>query len=184
MLLIEKMNKIVKDNNLAESYADYVIADYKSMKVKLEKWHETSSVLSKTRRKNEAHEREKIVLHLKRILSYIENGLDEFEYNYIDLCHLLKLNPDIQLIPKISKKVEFAINTKNEIKKEFENIYRNFKNMAKKFDDIPMKEILKLMREVFDFEGTKQNEESEYVQKKYLANRYWDSTSMTFRPLR
>ena len=113
-----------------------------------------------------------------------ENGLDEFEYNYIDLCHLLKLNPDIQLIPKISKKVEFAINTKNEIKKEFENIYRNFKNMAKKFDDIPMKEILKLMREVFDFEGTKQNEESEYVQKKYLANRYWDSTSMTFRPLR
>lgn len=117
-------------------------------------------------------------------MSYIENSFDEFEYNYIDLCHLLKLNPDLQLTHKVSKKVEFAISTKNELRKDFETIYRNFKNLAKGFDDIPMKEILKLMREVFDFEGTKQYEESEYVQKRYLANRYWDSTSMTFRPLR
>lgn len=184
MRLFEKMTKILKDNNLAESYADYVIDDYKSVKVKLEKWHEISSALSKTRKKNQKHEREKIVWHLIRILSYLENSLDEFEYDYIDLCHLLKLNPNLQLTHKVSKKVEFAISTKNELRKEFETIYKNFKNMAKKFDDIPMKEILKLMREVFDFEGTKQNEESEYVQKKYLANRYWDSTSMTFRQLR
>lgn len=184
MRLFKKMTKILKDNDLAESYADYVIDDYKCLEIKINKLREIMSNLSKSRRKDQASERKELIEGVYRILSYIENSFDEFEYNYIDLCHLLKLNPDLQLTHKVSKKVEFAISTKNELRKDFETIYRNFKNLAKGFDDIPMKEILKLMREVFDFGGTKQNEESEYVQKKYLANRYWDSTSMTFRPLR
>ncbi len=184
MKLFEKMNKILRDNSKAESYSQYVIEDFKSVENKLEKWHEISHTLLTTRKKSETKNREELVYHLLRILDYIEGSLDTFEYDYIDLCQLIRINPDMNLKTKINEQVSYALSTKSELKKQFGIIYKNFQNMAKKLDDIPMKEILKRMREVFDFGGTKQYEEFEYVQKKYLANRYWDSTSMTFRPLR
>ncbi len=176
MRLFEKMNKIIKDN-LLESYSDYVIDDYKSMQVKINKLKEVMTNLSKARRKDQAKERSELVEQLFRILEYIDNSLD-YEYNLIDLCHLLKLHSDMQLTPKVSKQVSYAINTKNELRKDYETIYRNFKNMAKKFDDIPMKEILKCMREVFDFDNINQNE-SNHTKRDI----YWDSTTMKFRAL-
>lgn len=150
MKLFEKMNKILKDNSLAESYADCVIDDYKSMQIKINKLKEVMTKLSQARRKDQANNRIELVKSLYRTLSYIENGFDEFEYNYIDLCHLIILHENMKLTPKINTKVSFAVNTKNELRKEFETIYRNFKSMAKKLEDIPMKEILSRMRIVFN----------------------------------
>lgn len=167
MRLFEKMTKILRDNDLAESYAKYVDDDYKSLQIKINKLKEVMTNLSQTRRKDQVKERKELVEHLFRILEYIDNSLCTYEYDFIDLSHLLKLRPDMQLTNKINNKVLNAINSKTQLRKEFEIIYRNFKNMAKKFDDIPMKEILKLMREVFDFNSTKLNEEIEYVENKY-----------------
>lgn len=155
MRLFEKMNKILRDNSKAESYSLYVIDDFKSVEKKLEKWHEISHSLSITRKKSETKNREELVCHLFRILDYIESSLDTYDYDYVDLCQLIKINPEMNLTTKINKQVSYALSTKSELKKQFEIIYKNFQNMAKKFDDIPMKEILKRMRKVFGFEEYK-----------------------------
>lgn len=52
MRLFEKMTKILKDNDRAESYADYVIDDYKCLEIKINKLREIMSNLSKSRRKD------------------------------------------------------------------------------------------------------------------------------------
>ena len=175
------MTKILRDNDLAESFAEYVIDDYKSLEVKLNKWREVSSILSQTRRKNQADERKELVEHLFRILDYFETSYTTYLYDLYDLCCYLKNNPNINPTKKVSNKLLLAINTKMQLRKELETIYRNFKSMAKKLDDIPLKEILKRMREVFDFNSTKTNEESKYVEEKYQPIRYYDSTTMTIR---
>lgn len=181
MRLFEKMTKILRENDLAKSYAEYVIDDYKSLEVKLNKWREVSLTLSKTRRKNQVNERKELVEHLFRILDYFESSYTTYIYDLYDLCHYLKNNPSINPTKKASNKILLAINTKQQLRKEFETIYTTFKNMAKKLDDIPMKEILKRMREVFDFNSTKTNEELKYVEEKYQPIRYYDSTTMTIR---
>ena len=152
MNLIKKISKILKDNSLAESYSKYVIDDFKSMKIKINKLKEVMIQLSQTRRKNQANERHELVEQLFRMLRYIEISWDTYEYDFIDLNHLLKLHENMNLTTKINEQVSYALNTKNELKKEFETIYKNFQNMAKKLDDIPMKEVLKRMREVFGFD--------------------------------
>ncbi len=88
---------------------------------------------------------------------------------------MLKRKPEIHLSHKTRAKVNFSITSKAEIRKEFESLYSNFKKLAKNFDDIPMKSILSQMRETFDFNSKKQNENYEYIFKTYHF-RYFDST--------
>ena len=170
MRIFEKMNQILKDNERIEVYNEAVIKTYKSMSVRTNKLKEILTQLSFARRKNQKEEREDIINSLFSILTYTESKYEEYLFELYDLCTLLLDNPEMNLTPKNSRQLKFAINTKIELRKEFEIIYRNFKNMAKKFDDIPMKEILKKMREVFGLDGKKEVEYYEDIYKIYSPN--------------
>ena len=104
MNLIKKTFQILKDNDLTESYADYVIDNYNSMQVKINKLREILTNISKLRRKNQTKERMELIESFDKVLSYIENSFGEYEYDYIDLCHLLKTNKDLKLTAKIKNK--------------------------------------------------------------------------------
>ena len=172
MRIFEKMNQALKDNERIEVYNNSVIQSYKSMLVRINKTKEILTRLSNTRRKNQKEEREDIINSLFTILSYTESKYEDYLFELYDLCTLLLDNPDMNITAKNRKQLIFAINTKIQIRKDFETIYKNFKNMAKGFDDIPMKEILKRMREVFKFDGTQELEYYEDVYKIYSPNYY------------
>lgn len=150
MRLFEKLTKQTKDISLVSSYADYVIDNYNSILKKINKFKEVMENLSHSRRKDQAEERENFVEHLFRILSYIDNSFDFYFYDLFDLIKLLENHPELKLNKKTNQQVSYALSTKGLIRKEYETIYHNFKNMAKKLDNIPMKEMLKKMREVFE----------------------------------
>ena len=154
MNLIEKLTKKTQDNSLTNSYCDYVLDDYKSMKVKIDKLKEVLTTLSETRRKDQGLERYELISHLFRVLDYIESGYEDYLYDYHDLKKHLRINSNMKLKEKTLLNVQKAFQTKNLIKKDFEIIYKNFKNISKGFEDIPMKRILKRMREAFDFYNT------------------------------
>ena len=174
MRLFEKMTNILRDNTIAETYSKYVLDDYKSMLVKLNKLKEILTTLSQTRRKNQTEDRNELINHFLRVLEYIKNNLESYNYDLNDLCYILKLNPNLNLTHKNSKIVLSAINSKIEMRKDFETIYSNFKSTAKKFDDIPMNYVLKQMREIFGFNNTKTQSESS-------LQKYYDSTSMKIK---
>ena len=182
MRLFERITENIKYNELASSYADSVLIDYKSLKVKTNKLIEIMATLSQTRRKNQAHERQEITESLFRILKMTEGNYNNYLYELNDLFLVLKNNNDKRLSRKTKHKVYFAINSRIELRKEFETIYRRFKSLAKGFDDIPMKAILSQMRESFDFNGKTLNENFEYIPEG-LFSRYYDSTTGKIRYL-
>lgn len=152
MRIFEKLTKQTKEISLVSSYADYVIDDYNTILNKINKFKEVTETLSHSRRKDQAKERENLAEHLFRILTYIDNNLDFYFYDLIDLIKFLENHPELILNKKTNQHIDFALRTKGLIKKEYETIYHNFKNMAKKLDNIPMKEMLKKMSEVFERE--------------------------------
>ena len=151
MSLLKRINKILKDDELTYSYSNYVIHDYENIMVKINKFKEVMTTLSNTRRKNQAQERKELVEHLFRILKYIDISLETYTYDLVDLCVYVKNNQDMNPSHKTIKQKECALNTKVKLTQEFETIYINFKNMTKKLDNIPMKELLTSMRKIFDF---------------------------------
>ena len=157
MRLFEKLTKQTKDISLVSSYADYVIDDYDTILNKINKFKEVMETLSHSRRKDQSKERENLVEHLFRILSYIDNNFDFYFYDLIDLIKFLENHPELKLNKKTNQHISNALSTKGLIKKEFETIYHNFKNMAKKLDNIPLKEMLKKMSEVFSFDENIEN---------------------------
>ncbi len=179
MNLIDKLTKKSNDNNLINSYCDYIFDDYESMKIKINKLKEILSTLSETRKKNLSQEREELVDDLFRALDYIESGNEDYLYDYHDLKKLLKNNSNMKLKEKTLLNIQKAFQTKNLIKHDFEIIYKNFKNIAKGFEDIPMKRILKGMREAFDFYNVADLNEKKFVQSKHF--KYYDSTTMQIR---
>jgi len=151
MSLLKRINKILKDDEITSYYSISVIDDFKSIMVKINKFKEVMSTLNNTRRKNQSNERKELVEHLLRLLKYIEMGLDTYTYDLVDLCVYVKNNHDMRPTSKTSAQLEYALNTKVELTKEFETLYTNFKNMAKKLDNIPLNEMLTKMRNIFDF---------------------------------
>ena len=182
MRLFEKLTKNIKYNDLTSSYAESVLIDFESLKIRINKLKGNISTLAQTRRKKQASERQVITENMFRYLGYIEDMYFEYLYDLNDLYLLLKRNSEIRLTQKTKQKVELAINSRIQIRKEFENIYSSFKNMAKSFDDIPMKAILSKMRETFDFDSQKQKENHEYIVKHYHP-KYYDANSGKIRDL-
>ena len=182
MRLFEKLTKNIKHNDLTSSYAESVLMDFESLKIRINKLKGNISTLAQTRRKKQASERQIITENMFRYLGYIEDMYFEYLYDLNDLYLLLKRNSEIRLTQKTRQKVELAINSRIQIRKEFENIYSAFKNMAKSFDDIPMKAILSKMRETFDFDSQKQKENHEYIDKHYRP-KYYDANSGKIRDL-
>ena len=182
MRLFEKLTEDIKHNNLTSSYAESVLMDFESLKIRINKLKGNISTLAQTRRKKQASERQVITENMFRYLGYIEDMYFEYLYDLNDLYLLLKRNSEIRLTQKTRQKVELAINSRIQIRKEFENIYSTFKNMAKSFDDIPMKAILSKMRETFDFDSQKQKENHEYIDKHYHP-KYYDANSGKIRDI-
>ena len=180
MRLFERITENIKYNELTSSYADSVLIDYKSLKVKTNKLLEIMATLSQTRRKNQASERQEITESLFRILKMTEGNYNNYLYELNDLYLILKNNDDKHLSRKTKHKINFAINSRIELRKEFETIYRRFKSLAKGFDDIPMKAILSQMREAFDFDNNILNENFKYIPEDSLQ-RYYDSTTGKIR---
>ena len=177
MGLIKKMNENLRNNNLAKFYAEDVLQDYESMKIKTDVLREIMDRISKARRKDQFKERESLVLRLYKVLDYIDMGHATYISDYADLRYLIKSKPDIRLMPGIRKKISTALNSKNLLRQDFETIYRNFKSMAKSFEDIPMKDILKHMRDCFNFNTDNENKTNN------KPMRYYDSITMTMRIL-
>jgi len=125
------------------------------------------SELSTVRRQNQRDLREKIN-------SSIMKELSEIEYKYNGFLRDLNNH---KLKPIISsdnlEQIELMEEKKKSLRRDFESIYINFKRTAMSFEDIPMKMILKRMREVFDF-----NTQHMKIQQGF---RYYDSTTMTIR---
>lgn len=179
MRLFEKVIKSEKDTAPISSYSNLVLKDIENLEIRINKLKELMTTLSKTRKKNQAREREIISEHFFQVLKYISDCyleyLSDLEYLH-DLYSLLKTKPELELSQKVQQKVDLAFNSKVKIRKEFENIYINFKSLAKNFDNIPMKAILSKMREVFGFENNQKQSPSR-------IRKYYDSTTMTFRLL-
>ena len=175
MTLFERAINNLENNSRISSFADDVLLDYESLKIRIERLRELISELSQTRRKNQANERLEIVEAIFRILDYIDDEHFEYLYDLNELCFLLERKPNICLSQKNATTLNLLLASKIEIRKEFEKLYVNFKKLAKNFDDVPMKSILSRMRETFDFDSKQQNEKFEHIFKTYHF-RYFDST--------
>jgi len=175
MGLIKRITDKAKFNELISFDAEDVFIDYESLKVRINVLKEVMSTLSKTRRKNQANERLELIDDIFRVLDFIDVSYDEYLYDLNTLCGLLEKHPNIYLTPKVSRKVSFVIKSRIEIRKEFEAIYSHFKKLAKGYNDVPMKEILTKMREVFDLDSKRQNENYTHIYKTYQP-KYFDAT--------
>lgn len=152
MKLISKIFTRFKTNSKALAFANYVIDDYKSLEIKINKLREIMFNLSQARRKNQADERIEYVNHINRLLNYIDSNLDTFIFDYADLKKFINYNQEAKFTNKTKEQINQALSTKNMIRKELEIIIKNFKNMSKKLDNIPTKEIIKRINEILLFE--------------------------------
>ncbi len=179
MRLFEKVIKSEKYTTPISTCADHALKDIEILDLKINELKDLMNTLSKTRRKDQAREREIISEHFFQVLQCISDSYLEYlstlEYLH-DLHSILKTKPELELSQKVQQKIDLALSSKVIIRKEFENLYRNFRNMAKNFDDIPMKAISSKMREVFGFENNPQHSQSR-------IRKYYDSTTMTFKLL-
>ena len=75
MGLIKKLNQNLRDNEFAKTYSNYVIKNYENLENnEINKLREIMIEISNTKRKDNAKEREKLVLSLFKILDYIDIG--------------------------------------------------------------------------------------------------------------
>ena len=166
MRLFEKMNKNSIQNNRLSVYVDYVISDYKFVMVRVNKLKEIITELSHTRKSSQAQERENLCNSLLTILDMVSDKYYCYLFDLSDLVFFLLNNQDMQAEKRVSQKAMEALDSKKLLRNEFETIYRNFKSMAKKLDNVPMNQILKAMREAFDFEGKTFRSEALYTETK------------------
>lgn len=162
MELIKKLNQNLKINKLISNYSNYAIEDFESLQVKINKLREIFIELSNSRGKHKSAEREKLILHLFRVLDYIDVNYSNYLGSMKDLNDMLKNTTYIKLSASTNKKIAQAHSTKSELIKNFVTIYKNFKSLAKGFDDIPMKAILTRMQDCFNFNTNNENK-SAYI---------------------
>ena len=174
MSLIEKITNQQILNKNAKYESSFVLKDYESLMVKINKVREILQNLSALRDKNQSDERYEQINHLCRILEYIKNNYESYLCDLHDLNNFLKINPNIKLKSKIKTQVDEALKTKSKIINHFETIYKNFKNTAKNINaKLPLNMVLSKMQECFYFNNTEQ----ETCQN----NKYYDSTTMQIR---
>lgn len=152
MRLLEKRIKTIKHNKTISYYTDCVFHEHNSMRVRIKKLKEIIAELSETRKTSQTHERIVLCDRIMKTLKIIEDKYELYMLEYYDLDKYLKESSDLQTKNKIIEKANLALHTKVEIREDFETIYRNFKNMAKRLNNIPMEEILTRIREVFEKE--------------------------------
>jgi len=155
MLLIKKLVNYYKNNSEADYNSTFVINAYISLNVKINKLKDILKKLSNTRNKKDVEERKELIKHLFRLLEYIGDSYSYYLLDLADLKNFLKAKSNIKLKNNIKQQVAEAIISKSKIQKEFETIYHNFKNTAKKIPGIPMREILTKMRSSFYFNNAK-----------------------------
>lgn len=163
MRLFEKITENIKHNNRVSYYADSVIDSFASLNIGMKKLKKTIAKLSETRKTNESAERVNLSNSVLKSLNIVERKYEMYLLDFYDLKKIL--NSNVSTNKKIINKVQSAMHTKVEIRKDFETVYRNFKSMAKKLEDVPMKEILSKMREVFIFDA---EEESKLPKRKKI----------------
>lgn len=136
--------------------------------------------LSSLRRRDQKALRENKVYEILKELnniSYLYNGflkdLSKFE--------LMKKNNSSRFIsPDCEEKIVLMNEKKKSLRQDFESVYISFKRTAMGLEDVPMKEILNRMREVFDFDGTSYTENKIYDNNK-PEQTYYKSTNMQTR---
>ena len=95
----------------------------------------------------------------------IFKSLDEIEDMYSRYLKDLRNIKLKSLQTKTSSETAILLEEKNKsLRKDFENIYNNFKRTATGLDDVPMKTILKKMHRAFNFDGRTLNVK---IQTKY-----------------
>ena len=160
MSLIKKLTNKIKENK-NENYMDFFLNDQiKNLKLSIKN-------LSTTRRQDQKKDRDKIVALILKQLDEIKNLYKGF------LRDLNNLNQRENMSVNTIETMNLMTEKKKSLRKDFERIYINFKKTAMGLEDVPMKMILKRMREAFNF-NTQQME----IQHGF---RYYDSTTMSIR---
>lgn len=114
--------------------------------------------LKSCRRKDQADEREQICDRIVYHLTSIKYDLISFATDYKEIKRVQNcydtIPPhmaDICLAVNVEMKLSELDENKKYLKAEFERIYKHFRSIAKGLEDVPMKYILSLMRNYFDF---------------------------------
>ena len=154
--MIKQIIKRHKENSKFEYYSHCVISEYKGLKVKINKLRSILISLSEKRKNSQSEERKEIVKHLFTFLNQIKSNYKFYLLELYDLRKLIK-DANIYYKPKTKKQIYEALNTKSKIQQDFEAIYHNFKNMAKKLPDLPMKELLTTMQHSFNLSSFELN---------------------------
>lgn len=99
--------------------------------------------------------KDKAMFDIEHYLNKLYNKYDYFlrvlsEYNSMSKVYLQD--------PLFKRQVKYMLQFKKEFRVEFEKIYNNFKRVSKGYDYPGRKEILGMMRRVFDFDSSKYNE--------------------------
>ena len=97
MRLIEKMNKIVKDNERTSIYCECVIKSHKSMMVRINKLKEIMTELSQTRKTSQSKERFELSKRFLLVLQFTEAQYENYWLEMSDLLDLIQYNTNLNL---------------------------------------------------------------------------------------
>ncbi len=166
MSLIKKLTTKIKGEK-KENYFDFFL-NAQNAELKL-----LINELSTLRRRDQKKSREDIVALILKKLSEI----DRLYSGFLRDLNNLKLRTNKN--EKSDEVLNLMIDKRKSLRKDFENIYINFKRTAMGFEDIPMKTILKKMQSAFDFDGEKYSNKN-IILEDHLQ-KYYDSTTMQIR---
>lgn len=151
MGLLKKLSKKLKNKELPENVYYQDLLHYHSTINEINSINEKILLLKNLRRKDQENSR-RIAYHR------IEVSLEVIKEEYKFFCNKitsLKLEKRLTYDKtKLNEEIIFLEQKKKELRKEFESIYRNFRNVATglRYKDIPMNNILAEMRRSFKFE--------------------------------
>ena len=89
---------------------------------------------------------------------YLKHLDDKYDYFLRVLSEYNSMTKIYAQDPSFKQEVKHMLQFKKEFRVEFEKIYNNFKRISKGYDYPGRKEILGMMRRVFDFDSSKYNE--------------------------
>lgn len=125
--------------------------------------------LNNYRRKNQKEFRLQIIDHIKLDLEMLKE-----DYSFF-LEYSKPVNPVHNYSESYIKlRNAYVAEMNKDVNYEFGRIYYHFKRTAKSLDDIPMKQILKQMRDAFGFDKSK-------TTSNIQTNKYYDANSMEIR---
>lgn len=106
-----------------------------------------------SKRKGELSQNEIILLIL--LIKIANHSYENFIHSF-GMCKYDYNNPNLEdCNGSIRESFEYMFDKKRKYRNEFEKIYKNFKHIAQRYDNIALNSVLKKMNKAFDFDSSK-----------------------------